>query len=94
MSITSNENARPRSASNRNRDIDPRSNSIQQQEAENGPLSQKSLREWGSHMGHIQGQGRSNQKYMSAVYKHTKRDMESLEKYMSDIQRDSMEKDQ
>ena len=31
---------------------------------------------------------------MSAVYKHTKRDMESLEKYMSGIQGDSMEKDQ
>jgi len=60
MSITSNENVRPRSASNRNRDIDPASSSIQQQEAKDEPLSQKSLREWGSHMGHLQSQGRSN----------------------------------
>ena len=31
---------------------------------------------------------------MSAVYKHTKRDMESLEKYMNGLQGDSMEKEQ
>ena len=45
-------------------------------------------------MGHKEAQGRSNQKNMSAVYKHTKRDMESLEKYMNNIQGDSLEKDQ
>ena len=48
-------------------------------------------------MGHTQSQGTRvnvNQKYMSAVYKHTKRDMESLEKYMSNIQVESLEKDQ
>ena len=31
---------------------------------------------------------------MSAVYKHTKRDMESLEKYMNGLQGDSVEKEQ
>ena len=40
-------------------------------------------------MGHMQNQGAKkdlNQKYMSAVYKHTKRDMESLEKYMNQVE--------
>jgi len=60
-------------------------------------MSQKSLREWGSQAGPGQNQGakaNSNQKDMLAVYRHTKRDMESLEKYMSNIRADSPGKDQ